>query len=188
MGEKETGGSDEAERLKTKTKGNQSNDIAGEDEAGRWTVDATPPDTSAMAGSAGAGEPAEAAINNSHSNIKNLREAGDTGGGNPAEAAINNSHSNIKNLREAGDSGGGDPAEAAINTSHSNIKNLREDGEITADDSWEAHGSKLAPDNPGKSEIAIGDPGVNGNIAGEPPGIAVSDEGVRAAKPQSQNR
>lgn len=179
MGEKETGASDEAERLKTKTKSNQSNDVVREDEARSWSVDTTPPDTSAIDDSAGVGD--------------------------PAEAAINNSHSNIKNLREAGGAASGDPAEGAVNTSHSNIKNLREDGGVAQDDDWEHQSSKLAPERPGKSELAIGDPGVNGNIAEEPPGIAigepgvnnnlsggpsgiaVTDEGVPAAKPERKS-
>jgi len=73
------------------------------------------------------------------------REAG--GGADTVEAAINNSHSNIKNLRETGggieheddwtrdgaaavgDTGGGaDDPEAAINNTKSNIKN-RESGQ-----------------------------------------------------------
>ena len=46
-------------------------------------------------------DPAEAAINNSHSNIKNLR-TGEGGGPDPETAAINNTKSNIKNLADAG--------------------------------------------------------------------------------------
>ena len=128
MGEKETGASDEAERLKTKTKSNQSNDVAREDEAGPWSVDTTTPDTSEIDDSAGSGDPAEAAINNSHSNIKNLREAGDAG----------------------------DPADGAVNTSHSNIKNLREDGGVAQDDDWELRAVSSLRRGPGSPNSPSG--------------------------------
>ena len=100
----------------------------------------------------------------------------------------------MPSYREAAGGGGsgGDAPEAAINNAHSNIKNLREGG-ISHEDDWHDSG-KLAPERPVKSEIAIGDPGVNGNISGDAPdiavgepgwntGIAVTDEGVPAARP-----
>jgi hypothetical protein len=147
MGEKETGAADEAERLKTKTKSNQSNDRM--DQGG-----------AAASGTGVTNDP------------ETTWEPGNLAGG---------------------VGGAGDAPEAAINTSHSNIKNLREGGGISHEDDWHDSG-KLAPEKPGKSEIAIGDPGVNGNITGDTPdiaigepgwntGIAVTDEGVPAEKP-----
>lgn len=101
----------------------------------------------------------------------------------------------MPSYREAAGGGGsgGDAPEAAINNAHSNIKNLREGGGISHEDDWHDT-ARLAPEKPVKSEIAIGDPGVNGNISGDPPDIAigepgwntdraVADEGVRAAQP-----
>ena len=68
----------------------------------------------------------EAAINNLHSNIKNLR-TGD-GGPDPETAAINNTKSNVKNLADAGGGEPGNPpnpVEAAnLNLSKSNINRL----------------------------------------------------------------
>ena len=60
----------------------------------------------------------EAAINTSHSNIKNLVAGDDP----TPEAAINNTKSNIKGLAATVEE---PPPESAINNSHSNIKNLR---------------------------------------------------------------
>ena len=105
---------------------------------------------------------------------------------------------------DAGGAGDGDAGESAVNTSHSGIRNVRESGGISHEDDWDGHAGKLAPDKPGKSEIAIGDPGVNGSLTDSPPEIAigepgshtrvagaseiaVGDEGVPAAKPHSSN-
>ena len=66
------------------------------------------------------GEPAEAVnLNPSKSNRVANPDPGDDAG--PAEAALNTSHSNIKNLREAAVPPGGEPPEATnLNSSRSN--------------------------------------------------------------------
>ena len=84
---------------KQKTKSNQSNDRLGQED------DPDGPE----------------AVQYNESDLE-FRQAGD--GDDPAQAAINNSHSNIKNLRSA--SGGldddGDGVAGVINTTRSNIK------------------------------------------------------------------
>ncbi len=127
MGEKETW--DEAANLNS----SKSNRVAGE-EGGIAVGD----EGVRAAGPRGGGEPAEATnLNSSRSN--RMMPGGGTS--EPPEAAVNTSHSNIKN-QVAGEPGGdldgdgeADPAEAAINNSHSNIKNLRtaEGGDGPAD-------------------------------------------------------
>lgn len=176
MGEKETGAADEAERLKTKTKSNQSNDRTDQ-------------------GGGGAVAAATDVTNDPETTWESSNLAGGAESSPSGEAgrwAVDTTPPDTTGMASGG--GGGGAPEAAINTSHSNIKNLREGGGFTHEDDWDKQVGKLAPENPGKSEIAIGDPGVNGNISGGAPeiaigepgwntDIAVSDEGVPAAKP-----
>lgn len=158
MGEKETGAADEAERLKTKTKSNQSNDRTEQ-------------------GGGGAAAAATDVTNDPETTWESSNLAGGAESSPSGEAgrwAVDTTPPDTTGMASGG--GGGGAPEAAINTSHSNIKNLREGGGITHEDDWDKQVGKLAPDKPGKSEIAIGEPGWNTDIA-------VSDEGVPAAKP-----
>ncbi|MBK9344148.1 MAG: hypothetical protein IPN07_14210 [Dehalococcoidia bacterium] len=150
MGEKETASAEEAGALKQKTKSNQSNDrtAAGDggdldDDAGELERQAAPKkaetkDAQRVAGG-GSGDPAASAINNSHSNIKNLRDSGGGGG-----IAIDE-----EGVQRVAAGGPGDPAASAINNTKSNIKNLQDiDG-----------GRGIAIDEEGAQGIAVGDEG-----------------------------
>lgn len=102
-----TGNTDEEEEplgvVKSKTKSNQSNDRMSSGSAGNMDVcnPCTYTYRVTVADLDGDGK-AEAALNTSHSNIKNLRVTmADLDGDGVPEAAINTSHSNIKNLRVA---------------------------------------------------------------------------------------
>ena len=89
--------------VKTKTKSNQSNDRLGDED-----------------------DPDGAGVVQYNESEMEFRQAGD--GDDPAQTAINNSHSNIKNLRSGSggvdDDGDGQPDSSAgvINTTRSNIK------------------------------------------------------------------
>lgn len=181
MGEKETAGADEAERsvIKTKTKSNQSNDRMDTDDDGDLVADDS--------------DPAAAALlkNKTKSNQSNDRLDAGGGGdldGDGAELDASERAAGGSKPRQAyqgfrtGEPGDEPPlTEGAINNTKSNIKNLSDgDGGITHEDDWESDAAKLAPERPVKSEIAIGDPGVNGNLA-------VSEPGVGAATPKKTN-
>lgn len=156
MGEKETATGEEAAVVKTKTKSNQSNDRtdqSGDDEGEAGITNApsdaarqsSGPRTAQQGFRQGGGDddsPA-AAINNTKSNIKGQAVGG--GAGTERQWAIDTTAPETA----IGDLDADGPAEAAINNSHSNIKNLRD-----------------SSGGGGPSGIAIGDPGVNDNLAG----------------------
>jgi hypothetical protein len=89
--------------VKTKTKSNQSNDrVMSGDDDGIWSPRSNRTTYVISVADLDGDGKAESAINNSHSNIKNLSVIfDDVDGDGVPEATINNSHSNIKNLRVA---------------------------------------------------------------------------------------
>lgn len=127
MGEKETATAEEAERLKNKTKSNQSNDRAGTDTGGTLDPDSDDDGVGGGADPAASGDAERMQKQKTKSNQSNDRMAPDSDD-DGVEAAINNTKSNIKNLADVG--GGG----------------------ATHEDDWEAPAAKLAPERPVRSE------------------------------------
>ncbi len=85
---------------------------------------------------AAGGEPAEERNSGPRDADQGFRSGTAGDGGGSAEAAINNSHSNIKNLREA--AGNDAEAEAVINNTKANIKNR--EGSVSHEDDWAQQG------------------------------------------------
>ena len=143
MGEKETATAVEAERLKTKTKSNQSNDRSGVTDDD-WQDDDTDDDDSA-----------EARINNTKSNVKNVADEG-------AAERRSGPRDAVQGFRTAtaDDDPSGPDTEGLRKLELKDAENM--------DDM--ASSQKLAPERPVKSEIATSEPGTAANLA-------VSDDG-----------
>lgn len=198
MGEKETATSEELERLKTKTKSNQSNDrTALDDEGGEDPERKAAEEKKKDAEQRITGSPPRA----SQAGMVSGRQAGGGGAEDDPGAAINNTKSNIKSRAETGIDGGIEHEDdwqgqdAAAGEADSDAERRLRDGPRNADQGFrtatvDAQGptaiGDLNADGPARSDIAIGDPGVNDNVAGNPQRLAVSDPGAPGDKPKSK--